>query len=112
MPAPEGRQLVDHGQIAVRVGRDVQHGIVLRAEAPEQHTRRQQRQQALQGGGGPRQAHPGGDPPLGAQQRQRGLHQRHDQRQHQRKHPQLRHHGCPLDVRAASSSALAASGGM
>ncbi|MNQ37393.1 hypothetical protein D3C85_509340 [compost metagenome] len=138
VPAPHGGKAIGGGQVGVRVARHVQHRKVVIDERPGQATKRQRRQAELAHGGGARHAQarlPSGGR---ADQRQRRLRQRHQQRQDQTEQADLGNHrasgrkawvamlpavpvgaaalpvtaSAPPDAPAARLSASAASGGM
>jgi hypothetical protein len=111
--APHARHLVEHGFQRVRILHHVGDREIRGHEGVHQRQEGDQHEQQLGASGGLRQLHPGGIAARRAGQRQGALHQRGQQRQDQRKMPDLDNHFASLLCqRPDFLSASATSGGM
>ncbi|GAE57546.1 hypothetical protein XPR_4181 [Xanthomonas arboricola pv. pruni MAFF 301420] len=92
MRTPYRRVAIHHRQQAVGILGDITHRKILHQESMRQQREGRCDQAQLQQRGRPRDGHPAAAPTLRTGQRQRGLHQGHQQGQNQQEGAELRQH--------------------
>ena len=101
--APRRGEAVVDGQLRIRIGGDVQHREVADDERVREAAPRGGDEQDLALRDRPRERHPRGNAPRGADDRQRAEHQREQQREDQREMSEFGNHGGRPAVIAAES---------